>query len=174
MKIVRDVDAPRAPSPDADYIKKAGSLNWLVMALRYDINYSTKELSRVADGPTLDAEYLMTRMLHYVSQTTDARIMYDRASILAYKPPKTRRKSTDLDDTMYNLVDKYNIDDGIPQPDDHPSPQATSILATSTLSLSAATPTSVDKPKPARARAASSPRLMEPSSTGKPKPKSWL
>jgi hypothetical protein len=93
------------------------------MALRYDLNYSTKELSRVADGPTLDAEYLMTRMLNYVSQTTDARILYVRDDLLRYQPPKTRRKPTDLDETVYDLVDRYNINDGIPQPDDVPPTQ---------------------------------------------------
>jgi hypothetical protein len=120
MNIVRDADAPRAPIPDAAYRQKAGSLNWLVMALRYDLNYSTKELSRVADCPTVDGEYLMGRAINYVSQTTDARLLYDRASLLNYTPPKTRRKPTKLDESLYDLVDKYNIDDGIPQPDDKP------------------------------------------------------
>jgi hypothetical protein len=123
MKITRDPAAARALVPDADYRKKAGSLNWLVMALRYDINYSTKELSRVADCPTVDADYLMGRALNYISQTADARLVYDRDSLLRYTPPKTRRKPTDLDESLYDLVDKYNIDDGIPQPDDNPLSQ---------------------------------------------------
>jgi hypothetical protein len=123
MKIIRSDDAPRAPTPDPLYRNKTGSMNWLTMGLRFDLNYATKELSRVADNSTLDADYLMQRSLQYLSQTSDSRLRYVRDEMLQYVPPATRRKPTDLDESIYSLADSYNIDDGIPQPDDQPVTQ---------------------------------------------------
>jgi hypothetical protein len=47
-KIVRGVD----PEPNDKYRSKVGSLNWLTMGIRYDVVYTTKELSRVLFEPT--------------------------------------------------------------------------------------------------------------------------
>ncbi len=35
------------PEPNEKYRSKVGSLNWLTMGIRYDVVYTTKELSRV-------------------------------------------------------------------------------------------------------------------------------
>ena len=85
---------------------KTGSINWLDMGLRYDLHYATKKQSRVADCPTLDADYLMQRQLQYTSQTTSSRLVYSHVVMMKYKPPPTRRKPADLDDSMYDLVEE--------------------------------------------------------------------
>jgi hypothetical protein len=78
VKIVRGEDEPRAAKPDGNYRKKTGSCNGLVADLRCDVNYSTKERSRVADNPTLIAEQMMGRLLLYISQTRDAALASKR------------------------------------------------------------------------------------------------
>ena len=73
----------------------------------------------MTDWPILDAEYLANRQLQYLSQTAKAKLTYCRDSMLNYIPPPTRRKPADIGKAMYDLVDTYNIDDGIPQPNDN-------------------------------------------------------
>ncbi len=62
---------------DDSYRSKVGSLNWLTMGLRYDLVYSTKELSRVLQGPTATALTLLERTLQYTAQTDKAYLEYD-------------------------------------------------------------------------------------------------
>ena len=123
MKVRRGDDVPRNVQPDEKFRHKTGSFNWLVAGIRYDLNFSTKELSRVADSPTTDAETLMNRQLAYLSQTTDARLLYTRHAMLLHRPPRTRRKPTDIDEDVYSLASSSSIDAGIPQPDDVPIAQ---------------------------------------------------
>ena len=123
MKVVRGVTLPRAEVPDPQFRHKTGSLNWLVAGIRYDMQFATKELSRVADCPTLDAEQLLSRQLQYLSQTTGARLLYSHDEMLSYSPPPTRRKPTDSDENIYAIAQQCEFDAGIPQHDDHPVKQ---------------------------------------------------
>ena len=122
-KIRRGDDEPRNDKPDPNFRHKTGSFNWLVAGIRFDLNFATKELSRVADKPTALAESLMSRQLLYLSQTTEARLLYDRTRMETYEPPPTRRKPSDTDEDMYALAQLYDLDDGIPQPDDKTAQQ---------------------------------------------------
>ena len=117
MKIKRGDDEERSPTQDTNYRTKTGSCNWLVAGLRYDINYSTKECSRVADNPTLVADQLMDRLLLYLSQTRDAALTSHRTRMHQYVPPQTRRKPGDIDPELYEQMKDYNLDDGVAQPD---------------------------------------------------------
>jgi hypothetical protein len=117
MKIKRGDDEERSPTQDTNYRTKTGSCNWLVAGLRYDINYSTKECSRVADNPTLVADQLMDRLLLYISQTRDAALTSHRTRMHQYVPPQTRRKPGDIDPELYEQMKDYNLDDGVAQPD---------------------------------------------------------
>ncbi len=67
-KIVRDQD----PENNEKYRSHVGALNWLTMCLRYDLSYTTKELSRVLQQPTKHANEILTRALTYAAQTKDA------------------------------------------------------------------------------------------------------
>ncbi len=54
-------------------------------------------------------------------QTKYAGLQFHHAEILNYKPPKTRRKLTDTEQTSYDK--DYNLQDGIVQDDDLPTEQ---------------------------------------------------
>jgi hypothetical protein len=93
------------------------------MCLRYDLTYTTKELSRVLQQPTKHANEILTRALTYAAKTKDAYLLFNHDAMQSFTPPKTRKKPTDTDDTCYN-TERYNIDDGIRQPDDLKQKQA--------------------------------------------------
>ncbi len=61
-KIVRDED----PKPNDKYRRQVGSLNWLTMGIRYDVVYTTKELSRVLSEPTKIASEILHRAMIYI------------------------------------------------------------------------------------------------------------
>ena len=94
-----------------------GALNWLTMCLRYDLTYTTKELSRVLQQPTKTANEILKRAVRYAAQTKDAYLLFDHDAMQSYTPPKTRRKPTDTESTCYE-TQEYNMEDGIKQPDD--------------------------------------------------------
>ncbi len=106
------------PERNESYRSKVGSLNWLTMGIRYDISYTTKELSRVLAEPTETANDILNRTLLYINRTQHAYLAYDHTTMLAYKTPPTRKKSTDIDDT-YNV--DYNTTDGITHEDEKES-----------------------------------------------------
>ena len=60
------------------------------MGLRYDLVYSTKELSRVLTEPTTTALQLLERALQYTVQTKDAYLEYDFEQMSNFKTPETR------------------------------------------------------------------------------------
>ncbi len=64
----------REQEPEANdkYRSHVGALNWLTMCLRYDLTYTTKELSRVLQQPTKTANEILKRALRYAAQTKDA------------------------------------------------------------------------------------------------------
>ncbi len=62
-KIVRGED----PEPNEKYRSKVGSLNWLTMGIRYDVVYTTKELSRILSEPTKNANEILDRAI-YISK----------------------------------------------------------------------------------------------------------
>ncbi len=64
-KIVRGQD----PEINDKYRSHVGALNWLTMCLRYDLTYTTKELSRVLPEPTKTANEILKRALNYTIQT---------------------------------------------------------------------------------------------------------
>ncbi len=64
-KIVRG----KNPEPNEKYRSKAGSLNWLTMGIRYDVVYTTKELSRVLSEPTKTAKEILDRAMIYIKRT---------------------------------------------------------------------------------------------------------
>ena len=63
-KIVREHE----PEENEKYRSHVGALNWLTMCLRYDLTYTTKELSRVLQQPTKTANEILKRALRYAAQ----------------------------------------------------------------------------------------------------------
>jgi hypothetical protein len=112
-KIVREHE----PEENEKYRSHVGALNWLTMCLRYDLTYTTKELSRVLQQPTKTANEILKRAVRYAAQTKDAYLLFDHDAMQSYTPPKTRRKPTDTETTCYE-TQEYNVEDGIRQPDD--------------------------------------------------------
>ena len=87
------------------------------MRLRYDLAYTTKQLLRVLQQePTKTANEILRRAINYTIQTKHAYLQLHHAEMLNYKPPKTRRKPTDTEQTSYDT--KYNLQDRIAQDDD--------------------------------------------------------
>ena len=120
-KITKSNDDDKTNADDKDdgtYRSKVGSLNWLIMCLRYDMVYATKELSRVLSSPTPLARSLLQRALLYAKRTAHATLRFRYTDMSSYTPPPTRKKPTDLDTSLYDFVDEYSVDDGIPQVDD--------------------------------------------------------
>jgi hypothetical protein len=99
-----------------EYRSHVGTLNWLCMGVRYDIVYTTKELSRVLNEPTVTANDIVRRALLYVKRTKTAHLKYSHDAMHAFKIPTTRKKPTDVKDNYETT--QYNIDDGIKQEDD--------------------------------------------------------
>jgi hypothetical protein len=110
-KIIKDQD----PEPNDNYRSHVGTLNWLSMGIRFDVVYTTKELSRVLATPTQTANDIVRRALLYISRTKDAYLSYSHAKMIAFKLPPTRKKPTDVKDNYE--TSEYNIDDGIKQED---------------------------------------------------------
>jgi hypothetical protein len=102
--------------PNDKYRSYVGTLNWLSMGLRYDVAFTTKELSRVLDKPTKTANEIVNRALLYSYRTRDAHLRFSSLLMTGYTPPKTRRKPNDAI-TAYD-VDNYNTYDGITHVDD--------------------------------------------------------
>ncbi len=116
-QIVREQE----PEENDKYSSNVGALNWLTMCLRYDLTYTTKELSRVLQQPTNTANEILKRALRYAAQTKDAYLLFDHDAMQSYTPPKTRRKPTDTEtETACYETGEYNMEDGIKQPDDQP------------------------------------------------------
>ncbi len=67
-KIVREQD----PEENERYRSHVGALNWLTMCLRYDLTYTTKELSRFLQQPTKTANEILKRAVRYAAQTSEA------------------------------------------------------------------------------------------------------
>jgi hypothetical protein len=112
-KIVREQE----PEENERYRSHVGALNWLTMCLRYELTYTTKELSRVLQQPTKTANEILKRALRYAAQTKDAYLSFNHDTMQSYTPPKTRRKPTDTETTCYD-TQEHNVEDGIRQPDD--------------------------------------------------------
>ena len=106
------------PEPNGKYRQHVGGLNWLCMGLRYDLVYTTKELSRVLNEPTKDANTILRRALLYVTRSGHAKITYERESMARYVPPPTRRKPGDDTGNIYQLVERYNLPDAMQHCDD--------------------------------------------------------
>jgi hypothetical protein len=102
--------------PNDKYRSYVGTLNWLSMGLRYDIAFTTKELSRVLDKPTKIANEIVNRALIYSYRTKDAHLKFSSLLMTGYIPPKTRRKPTDAI-SDYD-VDHFNTYDGITHVDE--------------------------------------------------------
>jgi hypothetical protein len=92
------------------------------MCLRYDLTYTTKELSRVLQQPTKTANEILKGAVRYAAQTRGAYLLFSHDAMQSYTPPKTRRKPTDTDNQEYESRE-YNVTDGITQPDDETPPQ---------------------------------------------------
>jgi hypothetical protein len=120
-KIIKPTDGDKVEhaqdKDDGQYRSKVGSLNWLIMCLRYDMIYATKELSRVLSSPTPLARSLLQRALLYAKRTSHATLHFRHSQMSSYSPPPTRKKPTDLDTSLYDFVDEYTVDDGIKQTD---------------------------------------------------------
>jgi hypothetical protein len=106
-KIIRGQD----PESNADYRSHVGTLNWLSMGVRFDVVYTTKELSRVLNEPTKIANEIVRRALLYVKRTKNAHLRYSHNAMSMFKPPPTRKKPTDITDN-YD-TSNYNITDDI-------------------------------------------------------------
>jgi hypothetical protein len=103
------------PEPNNNYRSHVGTLNWLSMGVRFDVVYTTKELSRVLATPTSTANEIVRRALLYLKRTSDAHLVYSHTNMMAFTMPPTRKKPTDVTDN-YD-TSEYNIDDGIKQED---------------------------------------------------------
>ena len=99
-----------------EYRSHVGTLNWLCMGVRYDVVYTTKELSRVLNEPTTTANDIVRRALVYIKRTKEAHLKYSSTAMHAFQIPATRKKPTDTKDN-YD-TSSYNIQDGIPHEDD--------------------------------------------------------
>jgi hypothetical protein len=88
------------------------------MGIRYDIVYTTKEISRVLNEPTKVANDIVRRALLYVKRTQDAHLRFSHADLLSSKIPATRKKPTNTDVKDNYETKDYNITDGITQEDD--------------------------------------------------------
>jgi hypothetical protein len=88
------------------------------MGLRYDIAFTTKELSRVLDKPTTTStsNEIVNRALIYSYRTKDAHLRFSSLLMKDYTPPQTRRKPTDAI-TVYD-VEHFNTYDGIKHVDE--------------------------------------------------------
>ncbi len=75
--------------PNEKFRSKVGSLNWLTMGIRFDVVYTTKELSRVLTEPTKTANEILERALIYIKRTKNAYLQYSHDAMIAYKPPPT-------------------------------------------------------------------------------------
>jgi hypothetical protein len=117
-KIVRGQD----PKENEKYRSHVGALNWLTMCLRYDLTYTTKELSRVLQEPTTTTNEILKRAVRYAAQTKDAYLSFSHDTMISYMPPKTRKKPTDTETQSYE-TETYNVEDRITQPDDISMPQ---------------------------------------------------
>jgi hypothetical protein len=56
------------------------------MGLRYDVAYTTKELSRVLDKPTKIANEIVNRALIYAYGTKDAHLQFSSLLMTGYTP----------------------------------------------------------------------------------------
>jgi hypothetical protein len=86
------------------------------MGIRYDIVYTTKELSRVLNEPTKVANDIVRRALLYITRTKEAHLRFSHAAMLSFTIPPTRKKPTDIKDN--HETNDYNITDGITHEDD--------------------------------------------------------
>ena len=78
--------------PNSSYRSHVGSLNWLSMGLRYDLVYTTKELSRALAEPTKTSNETLRRALTYAVRTKHAKLVYDHEEMIKFQPPATRKK----------------------------------------------------------------------------------
>ena len=84
------------------------------MGIRFDVVYTTKELSRVLTEPTKTANEILDRALVYIKRTKNAYLQYSHDAMITYKPPPTRKKPTDITDTYdvsYNTTDSITHED---------------------------------------------------------------
>ena len=99
------------PEENTAYRSHVGTLNWLSMGVRFDIVYTTKELSRVLSEPTKIANEIVKRALLYVQRTKNAYLRYSHSAMSTFTLPPTRKKPTDITDN-YDTAN-YNITDEI-------------------------------------------------------------
>ena len=104
------------PEENKEYRSHVGTLNWLCMGVRYDLVYTTKELSRVLSEPTATANDIVKRALMYVKRSKEAYLRYSHTAMHSFKIPATRKKPTDTTDNYDTST--YNIHDGIKEEDD--------------------------------------------------------
>jgi hypothetical protein len=96
------------PEHDVKYRSHVDALNWLTMYLRFELTYTTKELSRTLQEPTKTAKEILKR-----------RTLFSEMKIHTQdynKPPKIRRKPTDNEEKAYGTT--YNATDAIQCVDD--------------------------------------------------------
>ena len=93
------------------------------MGLRYDLVYTTKELSRTLAEPTKTSNEILNRALTYATRTKHAKLVYDHEEMITFKPPATRKKPGDGTENTYQLVKDYNLPDAMPHQDDIPTTQ---------------------------------------------------
>jgi hypothetical protein len=90
----KNVNRDDEHDPNDKYRSYTGTLNWLSMGLRYDIAFTTKELSRVLDKPTKTANEIVNRALIYSYRTRDAHLRFSSLLMKGYKPNSQNSKET--------------------------------------------------------------------------------
>ncbi len=111
-KIIRGEDIIK----DETFRSKVGSLMWLCMGIRYDLVYTTKELSRVLQDPTKTALEILDQTLHYVAKTQKAYLEFNPTTMRKFTPPPTRAKPIETKDIY--AVDEYIYADNMQQADE--------------------------------------------------------
>ncbi len=66
-------------------------MNWLTMCLRYDLAYTTKELSRVLQEPTKIANEILRRAINYIIQTKNAHLQFNHGDTSLQRQDESRQ-----------------------------------------------------------------------------------
>jgi hypothetical protein len=78
------------------------------MGIRYDVVYTTKELSRILSEPTKIGNEILDRAMIYIKRTQKTYLEYSHDTMIAFKPSLTCQKPTDVSDeydVSYNTTD---------------------------------------------------------------------
>ena len=97
------------------------SLNWLSMGLRYDLVYTTKELSRTLAEPTKHRTKSSTGP-HLCNPYQHAKLVYDHVEMIS-SSLQPHARSLETEGKYLPVSEGYNLPDAMPHQDDIPTTQ---------------------------------------------------